>query len=250
MQQSAETITDLARLLQIVRPTASFSPAGLIYRGQANFAWGLVPGLFRERTAPREHKDSWVSLETFSLAQFHRQAYPYLAERDASFGYQLLMAQHYGMPTRLLDWTHNPLVALYFAIDPLDLDMDGALYVASGGHTLSGHSLDRASIDQYDCVKIFPLFVDARLIAQSSLFTVHSGPNGPSFTPIENQTGENAKRMTFTKYRIPRESKLQIRMQLEIFCVTRASLFPGLDGIGKDLRWHSDRDHIYGWTNN
>ncbi|MEL6524895.1 MAG: FRG domain-containing protein [Chloroflexota bacterium] len=87
----------------------------LFLRGQKDKKWSLVPSLYRTS----EYKPySWLHREESLLGEFRRKALPYLShipKNDFTDLEWLALAQHHGLPTRLLDWTTNALVALYFA---------------------------------------------------------------------------------------------------------------------------------------
>ena len=91
------------------------------YRGQANLDWGFSPRLYREGLFDKE---GVLISEFLRLAPKHFEGMSYFDT--------LVKMQHYGLPTRLLDTTQNPLVALFFACcDEDQADKDGAIYVFS-----------------------------------------------------------------------------------------------------------------------
>jgi len=79
------------------------------YRGQIEHGWGLTPRLARNR--------GHIEREVDMLKRFRQDAGPRVREIPRTTWEWIGLAQHYGLPTRLLDWTENPLVALYFAVE-------------------------------------------------------------------------------------------------------------------------------------
>ena len=92
-----------------------------LYRGQGNKKWKLLPGALR-------NQEDFFNEELY-LRECIRQ-YPEEFQAKSNID-MLIKMQHYGIPTRLLDLTRNPLVALYFACDSKQ-DEDGIVYVGNG----------------------------------------------------------------------------------------------------------------------
>lgn len=89
------------------------------FRGQAVSSWALEPKLMRIDPLPSE---------TYYLNRFKQDASIILPHRPSGEFEWMFLMQHYGVPTRLLDWSESPLTGLYFAING-HLDEDGALYI-------------------------------------------------------------------------------------------------------------------------
>lgn len=108
----------ISELLQIsVRQDGVEFPNGnLIFRGQSNISWGLLPKLFRDGYGNNSEDD---------LIEKYKQRY---LVTSGNYIDHVSDMQHYGMPTKLLDWTTNLLIALFFAIESND-DKDGILYI-------------------------------------------------------------------------------------------------------------------------
>ena len=91
------------------------------YRGVDDSGWPMETSLMRLG-------GPYHTLERHLLRNFRKYAHREVADRD-SFWYWLAIAQHHGLPTRLLDWTSSPLVALHFATADLSLmGNDGAVW--------------------------------------------------------------------------------------------------------------------------
>lgn len=96
------------------------------FRGVTNATHKLVPRIGRHPSFNKLNKVKEV--EEDLLRRFKRRARPFLPESAKDEWEFLALAQHHGLPTRLLDWSRNPLVALYFAVQKNKND-DCAVYV-------------------------------------------------------------------------------------------------------------------------
>lgn len=144
-----ESIDDLTRAL---RPHfQSDLPTYGLFRGQGNAEWPLSPGVCRAigtrpiGPPPLSPESDWYSMnawwdkmsvvlndEWLMLADFMHLATPWMDHSPANVWEWMILAQHHGLPTRLLDWTLNPRVALYFAVgrnEDEHQDVDGVLWL-------------------------------------------------------------------------------------------------------------------------
>lgn len=101
---------------------ADAQPLFKCYRGQRNAAWGNIPGLFRPDLTKLANCEKRAVRDLISV-------HPGEFSGDETMFDRLVRMQHFGLPTRLMDVSQNPLVALYFATDPgpEDEESDGAV---------------------------------------------------------------------------------------------------------------------------
>jgi len=191
-----------------------------IFRGVSRAHYELVPRVGRLGHPPK------ASLERKFLRRFRDLALPYVSRIPDSQWELLALAQHHGLPTRLLDWTSNPLVAVYFAVEKIH-QTDAAVY-----HCVLDDELP--SVDTMECTDPFdipkafvyhPPHITSRIPSQAALFTIHPMP-GFSFT-----------HRSLIKVIIPAAQRDGILRQLLRFGIHRASLFPSLDGVAEHLGW-------------
>jgi hypothetical protein len=154
--------------------------------------------------------------------------------------------QHYRLPTRLLDWTESPFIALFFAVTE-STSTDGALWA------MSPYALNEAQIKEMivlnprdprpaaliarafspsnaagaHTLAIYPDEMDVRISVQLSTFTIHGIPD-----PLEDLT---ATSKPLTKFLIPAQAKETLAMALINLGIRGPNLFPDLEHLAADL---------------
>jgi len=108
-----ESVQDYVELLQQVVDTR-----GSIFRGQSYDGYPLRPSI--QRFPAKDHEILHTEKNLFN--SFKKQALPYLGAKPDNDWDWLAIAQHHGLPTRLLDWTSNPLAALWFVRIPANVN--------------------------------------------------------------------------------------------------------------------------------
>lgn len=192
-----------------------------LMRGERKFDREPTPGIFRTSLAQNS--------ESAIFNEFMRHLPAHSGVQPSDLWHVLSLAQHHGLPTRLLDWTVNPLVATYFSCER-DAAEDSAVWVVWGFNESRDLPFNPFKIDTIYNVQ--PMVVSPRIQAQSGEFTAH--PNGE---PISSCLGSDDH---ILKIRIPANRRFRLLVQLDFSGVSRKSLFPDLDGLASYLRWRTD----------
>jgi len=212
-----------------------------IFRGQLDSSWGVAPSLFRygEKITGFDYQ-SWLDLEDLLLKQFKLSAVPYIEKTPTNDIEWLIHAQHHGLPTRLLDWSSNPLKALYFCLDDEAYDdVDGVLY----RHTGHGISVNPDGLPPLNGIQHLIAFqppkLNVRIVGQEGHFTIFPFPEGKGVVPyLDDHPFFEDDRKNLKKYVIPANCKSRIRKELRILGVRPNSIYPGLDGVAEDIKKH------------
>ena len=222
-----------------------------IFRGQPDSDWTLKPRLLRDLDETRTNWHAATKVEQSALDTFRAQAHlhltPMVCQKAQRLDWWALM-QHYGAPTRMLDWTRAPYVAAYFAVDSC-YGKDGAIW-AVNADLLEDHQRERTESDDSNDEKAFyrkseepPILRTAeatstdRMIAQQGVFTYSTQLLMDHVRPLIEleQLAKNPVRPVVRKVIIPNEMKYEILRKLKRMNITAATLFPGLDGLGQSI---------------
>ena len=202
-----------------------------IYRGQRRER-PLLPKLAR-LTTPLP----LLEAEQAMFDDFKGRSVPLLEKQPESDWDWLALMQHHGLATRLLDWSVNPLVALWFAVSkPPAEAQPGVLWVFQPNErdyfTPSKHE-DPFQVSRTRLFK--PRIVTQRIGTQMGWFTVHHfSLDLQKFIALEE---DSIYKILLTKLIIPAEKFALIRFELDRVGVNAATIFPDLDGLCANIEW-------------
>ncbi|MBK1719585.1 FRG domain-containing protein [Thiocystis violacea] len=229
------------------------------YRSRYAFR-GLSDASYPLETTLMRLGGSYDQLERHLLRNFRKYAHSRVVERD-SVWHWLSVAQHYGLPTRLLDWTYSPFAALHFATAHIDkFDRDGAIWAVNyidahrmvpdrlrsrleleGANVFTVEMLSESvkTLTELDrlCEQPFTLFfeppsIDDRIVNQFAFFSMSSDPA----LAIDRWLADYPD--IWRRIIIPAELKWEIRDKLDQSNVTERVFFPGLEGLTAWLTRH------------
>ncbi|WP_207461385.1 FRG domain-containing protein [Azospirillum sp. SYSU D00513] len=224
------------------------------FRGEANAAWKLKPSLYRCEVS--------YEFEREILRDFKLYAAEFLDHRERSDIDWLFLAQHYGIPTRLIDWSENPLVALFFAVNDCNTDVDGKI-VSINPWELNKSSIDMLSVPTTDSpifkeyvidltnkdlprsivarrpIAIRPYHVFRRSNAQSGMFTIH----GVDTKALDQMSFvRRNKAACFRSILVNGKQKLAIKKDLLSLGISHSALFQSIDDVAKTIRFRYSRE--------
>lgn len=205
----------------------------VLFRGQREDK-PLIPKL--GRLTPRDGAQLPVT-ERRLIDSFKRQALPMLVQQPQSEWDWLCVAQHHGLATRLLDWTQNPLAALWFAVAaPANNGQPAVVWAFEPKER--DFIIDATDTNPYkvDRTRVFrPRHVARRVAAQSGWFTAHKFmTSNKSFVPLERNAYYSQR---LRKVIIPAAAFSALRSDLDRCGINAATLLADLDGLCRTIQW-------------
>lgn len=228
------------------------------FRGQRSENWDLRPRLYRKEFMSADESEVRLEFEGNGLQVISPEA------KHTKWEWYFLM-QHYGAPTRLLDWTDNPLIALYFSISHWkkgDGNDNAAVWVFDPWHWNKLHSeglrgpalagweeakpylpdleiaCDGVSVEKIWAIAIEPPSIDSRLANQMARFLLFGKKK--ELVGLANRSDrerKDKKPSRLAKIVIAFEAFEDIRGELDDLGINERTLFPDLQGLGTHLSW-------------
>lgn len=261
---NSEEITSVEEFITHIFDYARNNPHELWYRGHRSQDWKLRPSLFREEVLDMTDDGSIQPIKyknfmdfNVALKQFRDELRETIKDDRLNLFHYTFLAQHYGMPTPALDWSTDPLIALYFAVDgfeytnedefpvvyilnPTRLNENSAMYYTDGNRTISEvYCVDNANDKIFEnCFSdmndtpfsIIPFAVKSdydlksqRISRQSGVFTLHEARYIKGVELI-NFDAEDGEKMGVALKISPSSVEL-IKNQLKILNLTPETIY-------------------------
>lgn len=227
----SKEVASLSKYIELIEDKAKNDGKRLIlYRGQ-NCDKVLIPKIARHL-----YKSSRKANEIRMFEEFKRSAYPHLVYKPENDLEWLSVAQHYGIPTRLLDWTENPLAALYFAVCNKSIESENSV-VWVFSVDLDNEIFDienKNEVFNNKTIKLFkPKTIVERVSSQFGWFSHHPLINSSMYEKFENLKDYPNARLQ--KIIIKKNMNEKILQTLEACGINKFTIFRDLDSLGSHI---------------
>lgn len=248
-ERTASTLSEFTQLIEEF--TRDFTRT-LWFRGHQKSSYRLIPNIFRTAL----DIDDILKREESMMTSFKQRSIPYITQKTDDELQLMFLMQHYGAPTRLLDWTENPYIGLYFAVERVisQIEEDSAVYIldpndwnylATKGvgqrerkifsiydNKIQRYTLEIARQGTQSILAIYGAFNNSRIISQRGAFSIF----GSEKASMEQQFDDKGGTEEIIKVLIPKEVAPDLRRALLAIGITESVVYPDLGGLCSEIK--------------
>ena len=256
------------QFVELIESLQSPTRRPLWYRGCGWSSHQLLPTLYRHPT--KKSIEDIATLERELMMRFRQRSIPLLNRELKDDWDTLFFMQHYGIPTRLLDWTENPFIGFYFGVMSapfttrrrsrrgqklLHFQQDATVWVldpiAWNSHALKHQKFDRGVLIPVDealhgykpltkfadmnkhPVALYGAHNSPRIVAQRGVFTIFGQGTGPMEKIYSSDSFPEGclVKVILSRFRLP-----QMRRSILSHGITEGVVFPDLDGLAREIK--------------
>lgn len=224
-------ITSVSNFIEIIEQFQSKNLLGQIYyRGQHNGLkqnWKLIPSFYRKKkTHERIPFYNDLNEELNSIYKFVEKNVDYFNNIDFSDIISILnILQHYGFPTRVLDVTNNPLVALYFALENIEPTDNPVVYLIKSNKCYSGYFTNQMLNDFYYEEKV----KDKVVMVNGSVLSDRIKNQKGDFILFFEEDIHSIENFRIEEISIEKAALKKIKKELDILGINKSTIYPSLE---------------------
>lgn len=207
-------------------PGEMFRRGRYLFRGHSDPSWKLIPAF--DRMFANQSRSRRLQIADDLLARFKRslEGFNVPTEAVSSDSMMLALGQHYGLPTRLLDWTESPYIAAFFAFNRSALwgavDRRVTIWVLDSENPIWSTHYGVEIID-------VPSFGNQRIRNQSGTFTLSKTP----FASLEQYVAAQEDGAALQRYTLPASDSTRALADLDAMGIHHATVYPEIEGAAQ-----------------
>lgn len=262
-----ETPKSFQEFVELIEALQVKAKGSMWYRGCGKSHYGLLPTLYRHET--KKKLEELGDLERKLITRFRQRSIPFHSRTLVDDWDTLFFMQHYGVPTRLLDWTENPFIGFYFAVMTAPFSRpkrgggtkdvvfreDAAVWVFCpvewNSHALKHQKFNRGiltpgdealkgyrPLTEFSGMNAYPVALygahnSPRIVAQRGAFTIF----GQDTRPMETiHSAHDFPEQCLVKIKLSRQKLPKMRKCILRHGITESVVFPDLDGLAREIK--------------